>query len=168
MDKDGEITVGIDAYYDQSTVLLAQDQDVLLPAWRQLATAISSSNKSGIITLCVRHIELGKEVLDMLLNGPLKKLILTNNNLFESGGVSDFVSVLEANSSLESLSMFQNLIKREEDAQSLVNAVINHPKLDFIMLDRCDLGCNESVMKSIVPLLGSLDKISLDGNQIGS
>ena len=124
MDKDGEITVGIDAYYDQSTVLLAQDQDVLLPAWRQLATAISSSNKSGIITLCVRHIELGKEVLDMLLNGPLKKL--------------------------------------------LVNAVINHPKLDFIMLDRCDLGCNDSVMKSIVPLLGSLDKISLDGNQIGS
>ena len=71
-------------------------------------------------------------------------------------------------SSLESINILNNLIKREEDAQSLVNAMIDHPKLKSTMLDSCGLGCNDSVMKSIIPLFGSLDEISLDGNQIGS
>ena len=148
-------------------MLLAQDQEILLPAWKKLASAISST-KRGSFILCMQHIELSKEVLNMLLDGPVRKLILVNNNVFENNGVDDFVNVLKADSSLEDLSILNNLIKTEEDAQSLVNAMIDHPKLESAMLDRCGLGCNDSVMKSIVPLLGSLDQITLAGNQIGS
>ena len=149
-------------------MLLAQDQEILLPSWRKLATAISLS-KRGSIALYITHMELSKEVQDILLiDGPLKQLILMNNNLFENDGVDDFVSVLNRDSSLEDLSILNNLIKREEDAQSLVNAMIDHPKLENIMLNSCGLGCNDSVMKSIIPLFGSLDGITLNGNQIGS
>ena len=160
LDEDG-ITVGVGAFADQSSVLLAQDQEILLPAYRKLSTAIISSTKHGIITLCIQHIELSKEVLDMLLiDGPLKKLILQNNNLFENDGVDDFVSVVNKDSSLESINILNNLIKRE-DAQSLVNTMIGHPKLKYIKIDSCGLGCNDSVMKSIVPLIGSMDQITL-------
>ena len=169
LDEDGGVFVGVGAFADQSLVLLAQDQEILLPAYRKLSSAIISSNKRGIITLCIQHIELSKEVLDMLLiDGPLKKLILQNNNLFENDGVDDFISVINKDSSLESINILNNLIKREDDAQSLVNAMIDHPKLKYTMLDSCGLGCNDSVMKSIIPLFGSLDEISLDSNQIGS
>ena len=165
LDEEGEITVGVGASYaDESSVLLAQDQKILLPSWRKLASAISSSKRGSIDALCISSMELSKEVLDMMLAEPLKRLILVNNNLFER--VDDFVSVL-INSSLKDVSIRNNLIETEEDAQSLVKAMIDH-KLETAMLDRCGLGCNESVMKSIVPLLGSLSGITLDGNQIGS
>ena len=166
----GEITVELGASYDdQTSVLLAQDQEILLPSWRKLATAISLS-KRGSIALYITNMELSKDVQDMLLiDGPLKQLILMNNNLFENDGVDDFISVLNRDSSLEDLSILNNLVKGEEDAQSLVNAMINHPKLENIMLNSCGLGCNDSVMKSIVTLFGSLDGgITLNGNQIGS
>ena len=168
LDEDGEILVGVGAYVDQTSVLLVQDQEILLPAWRELSSAISST-KRGSITLCIQHLELSKEVLDMLLlDGPLKKLLLKNNNLFESDGVDDFISVINKDSSLEDISILNNLINTEEYAQSLVNAVIDHPKLENTMLDSCGLGCNDSVMKSIIPLFGSLAGITLNGNQIGS
>jgi len=171
LDDDGGIFVGVGAYVDQSSsVLLAQDQEILLPAFNKLAAAINNTtDRHGSITLCFQYIELSKEVLDMLLiDGPLRKLILQNNNLFENDGVDDFVSVVSKDSSLESINILNNLIKREEDAQSLVNTMIDHPKLKYIMLDSCGLGCNDSVMKSIVPLIGSMDQITLDDNQIGS
>lgn len=151
LDDDGGIFVGVGAYVDQSSsVLLAQDQEILLPAFNKLAAAINNTtDRHGSITLCFQYIELSKEVLDMLLiDGPLRKLILQNNNLFENDGVDDFVSVVSKDSSLESINILNNLIKREEDAQSLVNTMIDHPKLKYIMLDSCGLGCNDSVMKS--------------------
>ena len=161
LDEDG-ITVGVGAFADQSSVLLAQDQEILLPAYRKLSSAFNNTtDKHGSITLCFQYIELSKEVLGMLLiDGPLKKLILQNNNLFENDGVDDFVSVVNKDSSLESINILNNLIKRE-DAQSLVNTMIGHPKLKYIKIDSCGLGCNDSVMKSIVPLIGSMDQITL-------
>ena len=104
----------------------------------------------------------------LLIDGPLKQLILVNNNLFESDGVDDFISILNRDSSLEDLSILNNLIKTEEDAQSLVKAIIDHPKLESTMLNSCGLGCNESILKAIIPLFGSLDGITLNGNEIGS
>jgi len=168
-----ELHVGIAAYEDHLPNILLPHK-VLLTAWEKLANAMSSITNRGIITLSIQNMEVSKEVFDMLLESvqqasPLQLLNLVRNNLFVNDyGVDFVVDVLKANASINCVGIMNNLIESADDAQSLADALINHPKLDTIVLDRCGLGRNESIMKSIVPLLGSLDKIQLAGNQIGS
>ena len=168
-----ELHVGIAAYDTNLSVETLLPHQVLLAAWAKFATAMSSITKRGCITLCIQHMELSKEVFDLLLESvqasPLQRIVLVRNNLFENDyGVDFVVDVLKANSSINCMGIMNNLLESEDDAHSLTDALINHPKLDTIVLDRCGLGRNESIMKSIVPLLGSLDQIQLAGNQIDS
>jgi len=165
--------LGIAAYEDHLPNILLPHQ-VLSTAWEKLSNAMSSITNRGIITLSIQNMEVSKEVFDMLLKSvqqasPLRLLNLVRNNLFENDyGVDFVVNVLKANSSINCVGIMNNLLESADDAHSLADALINHPKLDTIVLDRCGLSRNESIMKSIVPLLGSLDKIQLAGNQIGS
>ena len=172
LNEHGDIDVGVGGYTSSSREILLPSE-ITLPAWRKLADTMSST-KRGVIHLCLSQLELGREVSNMLLEAslgtsPLKILSLLGNNLIQNEYGVEFVSsILKANPSLISFCIKQNLIESEADLQSIVSSVIDHPKLETIMLDECGLGCNDALMRSIVPLLDSLTEITLSGNQIGS
>ena len=83
--KDGQQEVGIGA----SAFLL--NDAILLPAWINFAHALSSipANKRGCISLIIMQMQLGEEVLALLLDSfkeaPLKRLILKGNQLGTDG-----------------------------------------------------------------------------------
>ena len=81
-----ELHVGIAAYDTNLSEETLLPHQVLLAAWEKFATAMSSITKRGCITLCIQHMELSKEVFDMLLESvqasPLQRIVLVRNNLF--------------------------------------------------------------------------------------
>ena len=146
----GRLNVGIAAYEDHLPNILLP-HEVLLTAWEKLATAMSSITNRGCITLCIQNMELSKEVFDMLLESvqqasPLRLINLVRNNLFENDyGIEVVVDI----PSIEYMGITSNLIESADVAHSLTDALINHPKLEAIILDSCGLGCNDYVMKSL-------------------
>ena len=78
--------------------------------------------------------QLSKTVSDLLVESlrtaPLRSLtLLTNDNL----NVEFLIDALEANKWLEALSIEENNFD-EDEATSIVNAVICHPKMDMLTI----------------------------------
>ena len=127
--KDDEQVVGISAALHN---ILLNDA-ILLPAWINFAHALSSipANKRGCISLIIMQMQLGEEVLALLLDSfkeaPLKRLILKGNQL-GTDGINFVVEALKTNNLLESLGICDNIIQSDNEASSLINAVIRTPK----------------------------------------
>ena len=168
--KDDEQEVGIGA----SAFLL--NDAILLPAWINFAHALSSipANKRGCISLIIMQMQLGEEVLALLLDSfkeaPLKRLILKGNQL-GTDGINFVVEALKTNNLVENLGICDNIIQSDDEASSLINAVIKHPKVESLALNKCGLGFRNDVSKRIIPAVCSslsLTEVSLCGNQIDS
>ena len=150
--------------------LLLQPNDMMLPYWKRFCTALSSISSSGCIKLVLSAVQLDVEVMDLLLESfkksPLKKLALEQNGL-GAQGLRFAVKAINLNTSLERLDIRNNIIESKDDAAFLVDEVINHSKINTLNLDKCGLGESDTVLKSIIPALGSLVAVSLDKNGIG-
>lgn len=145
----------------------------LLSSWRMFADALSSieTSRHGYIDLVLKQVRLDEEVLDMLIESfktsPLRCLLLMNNGL-EGDGMKSFIRAIKTSSTLEILRLCGNRIESTQDATSLIEAVINHPTVDVLHLERCAIGRNDSVMSAIVPsLYAGVDEVRLTGNCIG-
>ena len=163
--------VDIAAFCFENPNLLLLHNDLLLPFWKRFCTALSSISSSGCISLVLSAVQLDVEVMDMLLESfkkksPLKQLTLNQNGL-GAQGMRFVVKAVDLNTSLECLDIRNNIIESEDDATFLVNEVINHPKIDTLILDKCGLGESDSVLKAIIPALHNIVTISLDCNRIG-
>jgi len=164
----GPMRIDIATFGLDNPDLMLQPNDLLLPYWRRFCEALSSIPSSGCIELVLSAVQLNKEVCGMLLESfkksPLKQLTLNQNGL-GTQGLRFVVKTVEANTSLECLDIRNNIIESKDDAVFLVNEVIEHPKIDTLILDKCGLQ-DDSVMKAIFPALGNMVAVSLDKNNI--
>jgi len=170
-DQDDVLKVTLGASGDMPSIL--QHDDRLLPYWNRLVEALSSVTFSGsrrtCITFSITQMQLSKEVMDMLLQSlkkpPLIRIYLCNNGLGEDG-YKWLIELLSTNTSLKSLYIESNPIESEA-VTKLANAVIDHPNMDNIMLDKCEIGQKDTVLKAVLPLL-CLKEVYLESNHIGS
>jgi len=145
--------------------------DRLLPYWNRFTEALSSAifSKSARINLSLIQVQLSNEVMEMLLqslkNAPVAGLYFYNNILSNDAYYS-LVKLFNTSTSLKTLCIERNPIQSEDVATKLVNAVIDHPNVDDVMLE-CEIGQSNEIMKAVLPLL-CLKEVYLDGNHIGS
>ena len=179
--EDDELAVGLTgSLFDDDPDRVLLHRGVLQPLWNQFAAAlcsvvasdqalscVASSEQQGYITLVLRGVELGPEMLlRNFATVPLRALNLMNNNMGRN--IKFAVDILRTNGMIELLGIFENLIGSEEEALSLVGAVSQHPRLVAIVLENCGIGQSDAVMAAIVPALDDLREVTLNGNNIGS
>jgi len=168
-DKDDKLKLSMGIRSDRP---LLQHDERLLPYWNRFTEALSSVafGKRTCISFSLVKVQMSKNVMDMLLQSlkkvPLDWLYLYNNAL-GNDGFNCLVELLNTNTSLKSYCIESNPIESDVVAIKLVNAIIDHPNVDDVMLDKCEIGKNNGVMKAVLPLL-HLKEVSLDGNHIGS
>ena len=169
-DNKGKVVLAIDEFGDNNPedILPHNVDDIItqatLSSWRKFTDKLASvsTSKRGYIHLALKNVQLSKTVSDLLVESlrtaPLRSLtLLTNDNL----NVEFIIDALEANKWLESLSIEENNFD-EDEATSIVNAVICHPKMNMLIIEECRLGQNNAVMQKIIPAFDCLEAISLD------
>ena len=173
-DDDDDLNAGIAAFGNadnNQSVLL--HQDILMPWWENFVEALSlfSTSDEGQIWLSFSQIQLGQEVVEMLLRAlkttPIQSLVLRNTGMGRDA-IRFAVNALKTNAALHVIDIRKNLIESERDAISLMKAVNEHPTADAVFLVECGLGQNDAVMKHIVTALRNLREVSLEDNRIGS
>ena len=126
---------------------------------------------SSVTTFAIKRVQLSQDVTTMLLKSlkttPLLTLMLSKNNLGKHG--LEFVAdVLDTSTSLTRLYIDSNPIESKDVAATFANALIKHPSLKTLLLDKCGIGQNDGIMDILVPALLRLVQVSLDSNSIGS
>ena len=162
--SEGTLRVDVAAFSLNNPDLLLQPNDMMLPYWKRFCTALSSISSSGCIDLVLSAVQLNEDVSDLLIESfqksPLKQLILNQNGL-GAQGLRFAVKAINLNTSLECLDIRSNIIDSEDDAVLLVDEVIKHPKIDTLILDKCELGESDTILKAIIPALGNLSNVLL-------
>ena len=151
---------------------LLPHEEVLLPAWKGLADALSSvvnRPRRGFIGLIFDRVQLD-QVSGLLLRAfktaPLKMLTLSKNDL-DRNGFEFAVNALRTSPTLESLTIAENSIESEAVATSLVHAAKEHRTLSRLALKDCNIGRSDAVLSALVPAFDHLTTVCLRGNGIG-
>ncbi len=170
---DTRVIIGISELHADDPIDPLLHEDALLSSWQQFINALSDVSQSdrGYIHLTLNGVRLNKRVSDMLLlsfeSAPLTCLSLLGANV-ESNGIRFLVDSLRMNATLEAM-CYEGDIDSRNDAMSLIDAVVKHPKCDMLILDECGLGGSNSILIAIiVPALNNLKQVSLERNGIGS
>jgi len=127
---------------NEDTVLL--HDDILLPHWEEIANALQLyHNSSRLLHLSIRDVQLTSPVMDLLASSLKGKAILKIfdliNNEFDNvrEGIEFVAKLVEDNPNLEQFYWINNDIERMEDACYLVDAIINHPRVQHVRLENC-------------------------------
>ena len=129
-----DIIIGTDA-----EGLLLHD-DSLLPLWKDFAEALCplATHEHGILRLTMRNVQLPIAVLKPALKtAPLQRLLLMNNGL-GCAGIEFVEHLLEADTTIEVLSLNKNKIEFANNSLSLAEAASKHTRLQLSDLEYMD------------------------------
>ena len=114
--------------------------DSLLHLWTDFSEALCplATHDHGFPRLAIRNVQLPIAVLKPALKtAPLQRLLLMNNGL-GCAGIEFVEHLLEANTTIEVLSLNKNRIEFANNSLSLAEAASKHPRLQLSDLEYMD------------------------------
>ena len=163
----------------EDTVLLGEvsmleHDESLLPHWKKFADSLRNYDGDVIEKIYLAFIKLKKEVLDMLLPA-LKSIHVKNiefrHNGFGNHGIALLSKILEGNSTLGSLKLYDNVIRNglcNDAVQRFATAVSKHPSLQEFTLCGCGLGNHPGLLTVTLSACKNIKSIRLCDNKMGS
>jgi len=163
------ITLG-DSSNVSGTVL--QYDNVLLPHWEELATALQLCQNSKI-EFTIQNVQLIPSVMDLLITafkGKLNDLFLDNNEFLNIHEGTEFiVTCIQSNRQMTEFCLLNNQLGSAENARSVLDAIISHPSINYIRLENCLGGEEINGYDMLCSLLASgkpFDTVDFERNSI--
>jgi len=136
--------------------------DMMLPHWQRFAKAVRGRTK--VEEVKIYSVSLPRPVLDIILP-TLQTLNLVGLTLFYTGlgneGFQSLSSFVKGSTSLKDLAFGVDIIDDMSVADSISNAVHNHPSLEQIVFFNCGLN-NTEILGKILDGCGKLKSLTLN------
>ena len=167
-EKVGDSTV----YLGSGGDVLQQD-DALLPHWKELANALQL-HELNHYKLIIHNVQLTSSVLDILapaLKGKqITDFVLKRNEFANNEGIKFITECIKHNNELQVFAWVNNQIDNTKDAMLLVNVIISHPSINSVQIENCLVGdginsCYE-VLRQIFASDRTWGELDLEGNNI--
>jgi len=162
-DEENETTIVLNG----SPSVILRHHDMMLPHWQKLAKALHG--RTSINSIRIAAISMPVSVLDIML-----PTFQSMNNLVDLrfcaarlGGYRKLLSFVKDNTSIQKFVLGMQELGNVTIANTLADAVNDHPSLEIIGLIQCGLN-NATVLGIILEGCARLNSISIQDNNLGS
>lgn len=158
---------------EEGDIGFLQYDNVLLPHWRELATALQLC-QSNDIDLTIQNVQLTTSVTDVLipaLKGKLHELYLENNEFVDIYKGAEFIiTCIESNPLMKEFCLVNNQLETTDNIGAVLDTVISHPSIDHIRLENCLGGDINSydILCSVLASGKQFDTVDFDTNNIST
>ena len=169
-DEDGDSDTNNVELKPRDGEVMLPHHDMMIPHWQKFAKRLAGRTK--VEEVKIYSVSLPRPVLDIILP-TLQTLNLVGLTLFSTGlgneGFQRLSSFVKGSTSLKDLALGVNIVDNMSVADSISNAVHNHPSLEQIVFFKCGLNNTEILGKildgcdKLKSLTVSLENLGLGG-----
>lgn len=145
----------------------------LLPHWKEFTTALQLCQTNDA-AFTIQGVQLTTSVMDLLtpaMRGKLEQLFFDNIGFVTiREGIEFSMKCMDSNQQLNTFCWVSNPLVSTENARYLVEAIINHPSIDYVQLENCfgDDIDGYNVVKLLLDSDKSWKTIDLEQNNIST
>ena len=165
------ITLGEESNSNGAAGTLLQYDKVILPHWKELATALQLCQNNNI-HFTIQNVQLGTSLFSLLIpafKGKLQDLFLDNNDFVNiSEGIKFIAECMETNRQMKEFGLSNNQLESVDNVHLVLDAIISHPSINKVRLENC-LGGDMNSYDALCYLLASdksFECVDFDRNNI--